>query len=119
MEGLPSLDEARGRLTVAFPADKAFQMGRLEDHRQVIEQRVARSFGTGVRLVLTTSTEASAPAQADLRENIRREVAPTEQEALQAVCREDQQLSALVRLLDGEMLPEHEQRAWRDEPEDR
>ncbi len=119
MEGLPSLDEARGRLTVAFPADKAFQMGRLEDHRQVVEQRVARSFGAGVRLVLTTSTEASAPAQADLRENIRREVAPTEQEALQAVCREDQQLSALVKLLDGETLPEHEQRAWRDEPEDR
>ena len=116
MEGLPSLDG--GVLTVAFPPEKLFQMGRLEEHRQVLEKRVARVWGADARLVLTTSRRAGAPEQAARRESLRREVAPTEQESLEATCREDEELSALVDLLDGETLPEHEQRAWRPEQDD-
>ena len=41
MEGLPSLDEERGRLLVAYPPDKAFQLRSLESDRALIEEKMA------------------------------------------------------------------------------
>jgi hypothetical protein len=109
MEGLPSLDEKRRCLLIAFPADKAFQMDRLRQEQAVIEERMAASWGRRLTLELMTT---AAEKVGDLPEAVRRRVAPTKAESLAEACRTDQPLSELVDLLQGEVIPEPERQSW-------
>jgi len=109
MEGLPSLDQERGRLVVAFPADKAFQLDRLNREREILTERVIAHWGRPLRVDLVAS---DAVEEVPDRERIRREVAPNEREILQNACREDRPLSDLVELLQGVPLSDQERRHW-------
>jgi hypothetical protein len=111
MEGLPSVDEKCGRFMVAFAADKAFQMQRLCQERQLLEEKLSTRWGH-LKLELVTAEPDSTGGLTDLCESLRQSVAPTEIEALQRVCREDHQMSELVELLQGEPVPEQEQDDW-------
>ncbi|MFH1844729.1 MAG: DNA polymerase III subunit gamma/tau [bacterium] len=109
MEGLPSLDEAGRRLTIAFPADKAFQMQNLERARDSLEPRVADTWGDKIKLqfvVLATGPDNG------FCENLRKEVAPTSQEKLADACNDDETLAELVDLLKGEPISDQEQDTW-------
>jgi DNA polymerase-3 subunit gamma/tau len=109
MEGLPSLDEASRCLIVAFPPDKTFQMHNLERERSIIEPRAAEVWGSGLKLQFVTSAQDESSR---LCEDVRRQVAPTVKESLEAVCQEDRPLSDLVELLEGEPVPDQEREAW-------
>lgn len=117
LEGFPSLDEARGRLTLAFPAEKSFQMERLEQERAVVLEKLAAVLGRPLQLVLTVAGETGRRDLRDaLREEVRRAVAPTENESLAAACQADPRLADLVELLEGEAVPAAEREDWQRAP---
>jgi DNA polymerase-3 subunit gamma/tau len=107
LEGMPSLDEAQRRVVITFPAEKVFQVRRLAQEQELLQRKVARSW-PGMRLVLVTGGEENG----QLRESIRQRIAPTEQERLEADCRQDAQLAQLVDLIEGEPVSAGEREAW-------
>lgn len=109
MDGLPSLDSEAGRLVVAFPPEKDFQLARLRQELPQLQERVAGHWGRPLQLTVVTTDTDDAGA---LREDIRRSVAPTEKEVLAAACRSDRPLADLVDLLQGEPIPLEEQDSW-------
>jgi len=109
MEALPSVDEERGKLVIAFPEGKAFQMRNLAADRDVIIQAVAAHWGRPLRLEFVTGTEqADFPAT----DKLRRQVAPTSEESLTAACRTDAALNDLVELMHGKPLADSERERW-------
>jgi DNA polymerase-3 subunit gamma/tau len=109
MEGLPSLDETAGRLIVAFPATKSFQMEQVQQEQARLRDRLAEFFGRPLQLAFAVGDSGEGAAH---REEVRRNVAPTERETLDAACRGDAPLSALVDLLGAAPVPEAEREAW-------
>jgi DNA polymerase-3 subunit gamma/tau len=110
MEALPSVDEARSRLTLAFARDKSFQMKRLTEDQTVLADRVATVWGRQLRIELVA---ADAASDHERKESLRREVAPNDREILERACDEDRSLGRLVDLLHGQPLPESEREKWR------
>lgn len=109
LEGLPSLDLARGRLTLAFPADKAFQREQVQQDLALLRERLAAHFGQPLGVTLVAGDpEPDGGRRAELR----RSVAPTEHESLQAACRSDRPLADLVSLLGAEAVPAAEREEW-------
>jgi len=113
MEAIPSL-EGEDRLIISCPAGKTFQLSRIRNEISRLEQRVKERFGRKLVLNLVDAeTDAAADkASKAHRENLRRRVAPTDQEELTAACREDSTLAGLVELLDGEAVPSQEVPNW-------
>ena len=110
MEGLPSLDAQRNRLVVGFPLEKTFHMQRLSQERHTLEEKMTAHWGRPLKLELVATASQDT---GDLRNRIRRKVAPTEQELLESACRQDRPLADLVELLQGESLPLQERETWR------
>jgi hypothetical protein len=109
MEALPSLDEKKGCLTLAFPADRSFQLQQLETDLAVVHEKVLAVWGRKLRVAaVLAETEQDQAAVASLR----REVTPSDRDILDDACREDRPLSELVDLLGGEPLPADERRRW-------
>ncbi|MHB8080386.1 MAG: hypothetical protein ACYDIE_14170, partial [Candidatus Krumholzibacteriia bacterium] len=115
MEALPSLDEARGRLVLAFPAEKEFQIEQVRLGLATLRERAAGVFGRPLVPVLVTG---DARPDGGLREAVRRRVAPTEREALDAACRADAPLAGLVDLLGADPVAEAERADWTRRPAD-
>jgi DNA polymerase-3 subunit gamma/tau len=109
LEALPSLDEARNRLVIAFPEDKVFQMNNLAADRELITEAAAAHWGRSLKLEFVTGSE---PADRPARDELRRRVAPTSAESLAAACRTDRALHDLVELMRGEPLAESERERW-------
>ena len=110
MNGLPALDDARGRLTVTFAADKTFQVSSISDDCDAIAGAASRLWGRQVTVELVLGDQGPSAAQ---REAIRREVAPTHREELKRACDQDPSLGELVDLLGGQPLPETDRENWR------
>ncbi|MFO7654747.1 MAG: DNA polymerase III subunit gamma/tau [Candidatus Krumholzibacteriia bacterium] len=110
MEGLPCLDEAAGRLTLAFAADRSFQLRRLESDLTVVEETMAAVWGRKLRVQLVLADAGRDPREVS---RLLSEVAPSDREVLAAACREDGPLGDLVEMLGGEPLPESERERWR------
>ncbi len=108
MEALPSLDEARGRLTLAFPADKDFQRECVAQELPRFRQRIGDFFGRALAIELVTAAQADDGA----REAVRRRIAPTDREALDAACVRDDLLARLVGALGADPVPDAEREAW-------
>jgi hypothetical protein len=112
MTGLPDLDRAGGRLTVAFEPENAFMMSRLEEGRAGLERHVVDFFGAPLRLVLELVGAGAGPS-VEQQEAIRREVAPTDRETLARERQDDAMLDRLVEMVRGEPLAETERERWR------
>jgi len=119
MTGLPEVDATRDRLTVAFAADNAFMLKRLEEGRGEIERHAAVFFGRPLRLVLQMVADEAGPSE-EQQEAIRREVAPTARETLARQCAQDPDLGRLVEMMQGPPLPASEREKWQQpaQPED-
>jgi DNA polymerase-3 subunit gamma/tau len=114
LEGLPSLDLEAGKLTVAFAEDKKFQVGTIQPQMQVIEQTAATLYGKPMKVELVLGNQGQ---DAQVKEEIRQEVAPTHREELNKACEADPALGDLVQALDAEPLPETEKEKW-ERPEE-
>jgi len=111
MTGLPELDLAAGRLTVAFEPENSFMMKNLEKGRKDIESHLADYFGKPLHLVLQMVANGSGPSE-EQQEAIRREVAPTDKETLALECTDDPTLNRLVDMVQGQPLPDSEREKW-------
>ena len=109
MEGLPSLDQEKGRLTVAFGQDKTFQVNSLQADLAVIEKTATQQYGKPVKVELILGEVGQA---SNVKEEIRQEVAPTQQEDLERACADDKALGDLVDMMGGQPLPESERENW-------
>jgi len=109
MEGLPSLDQENGQLTVAFSEDKTFQVTSLQADRKIIEDTASLQYGKPVKVALILG---SVGQSSDTREEIRQEVAPTRQEDLDKACQEDSALGGLVDMMGGQPLADSERDKW-------
>ncbi len=111
MEGAPRLEG--DRLVVSFSADRRFQMGRLLEQREALQERAAAHWGRALCLELVAAADA---AEARPRDEVRRRVAPTESERLAAACRRDEPLARLVSLLGAEPAGERQEEQPRPAP---
>jgi len=111
MTGLPELDLAAGRLTVAFEPENSFMMKSLEGGRKDIEAHLADYFGKPLHLVLQMVADGAGPS-VEQQEAIRREVAPTDRETLALECSDDPTLNRLVDMVQGKPLPDSDREKW-------
>ena len=109
MNGLPSLDQGSGKLTIAFAADKSFQVRSICGDSALIETAACRLWGRPVKVELVLGDKGQTAATA---EQIRQEVAPTHREELQRACAADKTLGDLVDLLGGQPLPDSDRPKW-------
>jgi len=96
-------------LVVAIPEDKKFTLRSLESGRSIVENHIAEVWGRTYKLILATGNADSHQLQ--MKESVRRNVAPTEQESLTQACAKDQPLADLVDVLGAEPVPQTE---WED-----
>jgi DNA polymerase-3 subunit gamma/tau len=113
MDGLPDLDLAAGRLTVAFAEDKTFQVTSIRSECQTIEDVAQHQYGRPVKVELVLGSSGQKDV---VKEEIRQEVAPTHREELDKACAEDPALGNLVETMGGQPLPETEREKW-DKPD--
>jgi len=109
IEALPSVDPEGRRLTLAYPAEKSFQLRQLEPALGIIEEKVAAIWGKKLRV---TAVVAERGRERQEIEGVRRAVAPSDREILERACQEDRPLNELVEILRGEPLPEAERENW-------
>ena len=111
MNGLPAMDEDGGRLVIAFAADKEFQVGMIREECGLIAETATRLWQRPVKVELVLGDRGQDAA---VREDIRREVAPTRSEELDQACANDPVLGSLVEMMDAAPLPEGECDKWED-----
>ncbi len=110
MEGLPSLELEKGHLTVAFEADKKFKVNMVQKEIPAVEDAASRQFGRPIRVELVLGSQGQT---AGVKEEIRKEVAPTTVEELSKACAKDPALDKLVETLDAQPLPEDDRDNWK------
>lgn len=107
MEGMPS--EEAERVLLSFPAEKTFQLQQVESSLELLREAARAHLGKDLRLNVVAGDD---DVRTEHRDNLRRQVAPTEDEALHEACGEDAVLGDLVRKLDAEVIPDAEREAW-------
>ena len=110
MEGLPSLDSGTGHLTVAFDQDKQFKVRMVQNEIPVIEEIATGHFGQPIKVELVLGEQGQSM---EVKEEIRRKVAPTAREELNKACEADTALGRLVEAMDGEPLPDSDNDNWK------
>lgn len=108
MEGVPSPAES-GKMQVIFPAEKSFQLKQVQRDMQIIEKAALEHLGVGIELKVI---DKDNDARKQHREQLRKDVAPTEHEMLAKARQKDEKLDKLVKLIDGEVVPVAEQEEW-------
>ncbi|MGD9547680.1 MAG: DNA polymerase III subunit gamma/tau [Candidatus Krumholzibacteriia bacterium] len=109
MNGLPSFDADRGLLTIAFAAEKSFQVRTINDEGPAIAACAAKLWNRAVKVEMVLGERGQA---AEVHEEIRQEVAPTHSEELRKACAEDSALGDLVDLIGGTPLPDSDKERW-------
>ncbi|MBT7310404.1 hypothetical protein HN843_01480, partial [bacterium] len=108
MEGVPKPAE-NGKMQVMFPAEKSFQLKQVQRDMQIIEKAALEHLGVGIELKIIDKDNDSRKQH---REQLRKDVAPTEHEMLAKARQKDEKLDKLVKLIDGEVVPVAEQEDW-------
>ncbi len=108
MEGVPKPAE-NGKMQVMFPVEKSFQLKQVQRDMQVIEKAALEHLGVGIELKII---DKDNDARKEHREQLRKDVAPTEHEMLAKARQKDEKLDKLVKLIDGEVVPVAEQEEW-------
>ncbi len=109
MEGLPSLEADENRLTIAFEEDKKFKVNMVKADIPEVEKAASAQFGRPIKVELLLGSQGQAH---QVKEEIRREVAPTAREELTKACAKDEALGDLVDTLGGEPLPADDRDKW-------
>jgi DNA polymerase-3 subunit gamma/tau len=112
MEGIPA--EEDGRIALCFPVEKQFQLQLIQKDLPRLQELARELLGRDIVLNLVSGAD---PARREHREELRRNVAPTEHEALQRACGGDAALDNLVRKLDAEVVPEADRDGWHTAPD--
>jgi hypothetical protein len=112
MEGVPV--EREDRIALTFPVEKEFQLQRLRADLGLIDDESRKHLGRKMMLELV---DGDHQARTEHREGLRREVAPTENEALANERRTDPALDSLVEMIDGEAVPDSEREEWLRRPD--
>jgi len=108
MEGVPTPVES-GKMQVIFPAEKSFQLKQVQRDMQIVEKAALEHLGIGIELKVI---DKDNDARKQHREQLRKDVAPTEHEMLAKARQKDEKLDKLVKLIDGEVVPVAEQEEW-------
>lgn len=109
MEGLPSLETGGSRLTIAFEEDKKFKVNMVKSDIPEVEKAATHQFGRPIKVELLLGSQGQAH---QVKEEIRREVAPTAGEELTKACTTDSTLGDLVDTLGGQPLPVDDRDKW-------
>ncbi len=109
MEGLPSLEADSGRMTIAFDEDKKFKVNMIKADIPELEKAAGVQFGRPIKVELLLGSQGQAH---EVKEDIRREVAPTAVEELNKACATDATLGDLVDTLGGKPLPADDRDQW-------
>ena len=109
MEGLPSLEADSGCMTIAFDEDKKFKVNMIKADIPELEKAAGNQFGRPIKVELLLGSQGQAH---EVKEDIRREVAPTAVEELNKACATDATLGDLVDTLGGEPLPVDDRDQW-------
>jgi len=107
MEGMPSVDGER--VVLSFPAEKTFQLRQVQQDFEILQKASVGYLG---KELLLNVVKGDHETRNEHREELRRTVAPTENEALQKACGKDETLGDLVRMLDAEAVPDAEREDW-------
>ncbi|MBC8424105.1 DNA polymerase III subunit gamma/tau [bacterium] len=107
MEGMPSVDGERVVLT--FPAEKTFQLRQVQQDFEILQKASVGYLG---KELLLNVVKGEDEVRSEHREELRRTVAPTENEALKVACGMDETLGDLVSMLDAEAVPDAEREDW-------
>ncbi len=107
MEGMPSVEG--DRIILSFPAEKTFQLRQIEQDLGVLQEASLSYLG---KKLLLNVVNGDDEVRSEHREELRRTVAPTEDEALHKACGKDEALGGLVRMLDAEVVPDAEKEDW-------
>jgi len=108
MEGVPSQD-ADDRIRLAYPAGKEFHLQQVEQGLGAVGDLAQQYLGCKLVLQLV---DGDHQARTIHKEKVRRQVAPTESEALDKARQSDPTLDRLVDILDGEIVPAAEKEDW-------
>ena len=111
MEGLPSLEKDGGLLTIAFDEDMKFKVSMVKGDIPEVEKAATAQFGQPIKVELLLGSRGQAP---QVKEEIRREVAPTASEELSKACAKDSTLGDLVDTLGGKPLPIDDRDKWKN-----
>jgi len=76
---------------------------------QIVEKAALEHLGIGIELKVI---DKDNDARKQHREQLRKDVAPTEHEMLAKARQKDEKLDKLVKLIDGEVVPVAEQEEW-------
>ncbi len=109
MNGLPSFTKEDGRLIIAFAPDKGFQVRNIEGDREKIAALATELWGVKVKVDLVLGQQGQDEIAS---EDIRRKVAPTQNEELKKACTDDPALERLVEMMDAAPLADGEKEQW-------
>lgn len=110
MEGLPTLDESNSRLIIAFDEDKKFKVSMVKSDIPEVEKAASKQFGKPIKVELVLGKQGQVH---EVKEEIRREVAPTAKEELAKACTSDATLGDLVDTLGGEPINVEDRDKWK------
>jgi len=108
LEGVPAPADG-DRIVLSFPQDKEFHLQQVQQGLGTVTELARRHLGKTLVLQLVDGDHA---ARQEHREKVRREIAPTEDEALVKARREDPALDRLVEVIDGQVVPDAEREDW-------
>ncbi|MCP4291077.1 MAG: DNA polymerase III subunit gamma/tau [bacterium] len=110
MEGLPTLDKGKGSLVVIYEKDKEFKMQMVKRDTSIISEAASKQFGCNIKVEFQLGQEGQ---QENVKEEIRRTVAPTSREELDKARAKDPALNQLVETMDGDPLHEEDRDKWK------
>jgi DNA polymerase-3 subunit gamma/tau len=108
MEGVPC-HEGEDTVVLSYPAGKEFHLKQVEQGLAVVVDMAQRYLGRKLVLQLINGDHEARTVH---MEKVRREVTPTENEALNKACQADSTLDKLVEMIDGEIVPSAEKEDW-------
>lgn len=108
LEGVPA-PQGDDRIVLSFPQDKEFHLQQVQQGLATVTELARRHLGKTLTLQLVDGDHS---VRREHREKIRREIAPTVDEALVAARREDPPLDRLVEVIDGQVVPDAEREEW-------
>ena len=109
MEGLPSMVDGGNCLTIAFDEGKKFKVNMVRSDIPEVEKAASNQYGKPIKVELLLGKRGQ---NHEIKEEIRREVAPTTREELTKACTTDPALDSLVDTLGAQPINNEDRDKW-------